>query len=119
MPDKRISSQYEDSDLYSTPNLICTTSLRAGTSQKPALTPDSEGGLLKTSSSSSFCALLSFAAFSLPACPVTPDRSLFFRHCDSHLRTVPSARSTISAIISRPTPRAAHTIASAFICTNL
>ena len=53
--------------MYSTPNLICTTSLRAGTSQKLALTPASDGGFLKISSSSFFCARLSFAAFSLPA----------------------------------------------------
>ena len=45
------------------PNLMDTTSLRAGTSQKPALTPASDGGFLRISSSSSFCARLSFAAF--------------------------------------------------------
>ena len=64
MPDKRMSSQYEDSDLYSTPNLIRRDILREPwASQSSASTPASEGGLLKISSRSSFCALLSFAAF--------------------------------------------------------
>ena len=45
------------------PNLMDTTSLRAGTSQKPALTPASDGGLPRISSSSSFRARLNFAAF--------------------------------------------------------
>lgn len=70
--------------------------------------PASDGGLLRVSSTSSFCDLLSLAAFSPPARPITTELSLVRRHCDSHSRTVTSTRSTISATVSRTTPRQVH-----------
>ena len=65
--------------------------------------------------SSSFWARAGFAAFWFPAWPVRTERILVARHSAGHSCTVLSARSTIFAMMSIPTPSEAYRIASAFI----
>ena len=117
-PQKRRSSRYEESDWYSTSNMIFTTSRIAGTSQNPAWTPAWEGGWARIFLSSCFWSRVSFAAFWFPAWPVRTEHILVACQPASHSCTVLSVRSTISAMMPTSTPREAYRISSAFIRTN-
>ena len=117
-PHKRRSSWYEESDWYSTSNMIFTTSRIAGTSQNSAWMPVREGGWARIFLSSCFWSRVSFAAFWFPACPVSTEHILVACQSASHSCTVLSARSTIFAMMSIPTPSEAYRIASAFIRTS-
>ena len=115
MPDKCMSSR--SGGLRPVPDAEPDRTRRsqgAGTSQKPAPAPASDGGLLRVSSSSSL--LRPLEPRRVPAHGVTGHHE--GPACISAIPTAthvpsPSARSTISATVSRPTPRAAYTIASA------
>ena len=93
---------------------IFTTSRIAGTSQNSAWTPDRESGWVRMVFSSCSCARVGFAAFWFPACPVRTEHIRVPRHSC----TVLSARSTIFAMMSIPTPSEVYRIASAFILTS-
>ncbi|MGH3274090.1 MAG: hypothetical protein ACRDNZ_07155 [Streptosporangiaceae bacterium] len=92
-----------------------TTSSRAGTSQKSAGTPASDGGDARTSFNSAFWSLVSFAAFSFLACPVTTEHNRLAFQSRSQSETVRDDRSTVDAIISELTPMDAYKTASAFM----
>lgn len=60
---------YDLSDSNMISNLACKYDLSCGTSQKSLGNPYSVGGCFKAALISSFCALVSFLAFSLAKCP--------------------------------------------------